>query len=196
MFNLNFKPQSCREALGAEAADGLYEVPPLSFNPLSLRSLFLLGATHANSQFLGGYCLSERIVLSGAVIDLKEEKPFLVEVWCEGKKQRIEVSEPPDIGGLADRWSPLDLLSASLGACEVATAVTVARKIGVELGGLKVDVRAEWHLPGGGLRRVTVKVSGYKDRDSIEKVWKHVERICPVLQVLKKAGVEIVTVFE
>lgn len=140
--------------------------------------------------------MSERIVLGKATIDLKEEKPFLVEAWCEGKEQRIEVSEPPDIGGLADRWTPLDLLSASLGACEAATAVAIARKIGVELGNLRIDVEAEWQLPGEGLRKITVKVSGYKDRGSIERVWKHVERICPVLQVLKKAGVQIVTVFE
>jgi len=138
----------------------------------------------------------ERVIFGRASVSVREEKPLLLEVWCEGKKQRIEVSEPPDIGGLADRWTPLDLLSASLAACEAATAVIIARKLGVELGDIRVDVEGEWQLPGASLRRVTVRVLGYKDRGSVEDVWRYVERICPILQLLKKAGVEVVTVFE
>lgn len=140
--------------------------------------------------------MSEYVILGKATVNVKEEKPLLVEAWCEGKKQRIEISEPPDVGGLADRWTPLDLLSASLAACEAVTATIIARKLGIEIDGLKVDVEAEWQLPGAGLRKITVRVSGYKDRSGIEKIWKRVEKICPVLQVLRKAGVEVVTVFE
>jgi len=186
-----------RRAIGAETVDEPCGALLPSHKLVKFDNLTLLKGACFSRAFsvacLGG---REHVILSRATVNVKEEKPLLIEAWYEGKRQRIEISEPPDMGGLADRWTPLELLSISLAACELITAMIIARKLGVELGSLRVDVEAEWQLSGAGLRKAIVRVSGYKDRGSVEDVWKHVERICPVLQLLKKAGVEVITVFE
>lgn len=109
------------------------------------------------------------------------------------RKHRITVDEPKGIGGTDEGPSPVELLLASLTACQAITYRVWAMKLGIALDTVAVeadgDLDLRGFLGGGGdgipagftALRLRVSLSGPDSPERYRELAGAVDRHCPVL---------------
>jgi len=109
------------------------------------------------------------------------------------RKHRITVDEPKGIGGTDEGPSPVELLLASLTACQAITYRVWAMKLGIALDTVAVeadgDLDLRGFLGGGGdgipagftALRLRVSLSGPDSPERYRELADAVDRHCPVL---------------
>ena len=96
----------------------------------------------------------------------------------------IVVDEPREHGGTDTGPQPTDLLLASVGSCIALSMAFAARKRGVELDGLDVEVVGTYR----GLRfdRIVASISSDTAREVLEELLPEAERVCYVSNTLRQ----------
>ncbi|PKL86908.1 MAG: osmotically inducible protein OsmC [Ignavibacteriae bacterium HGW-Ignavibacteriae-1] len=100
--------------------------------------------------------------------------------------QSFLTDAPLDNQGKAEYISPTDLLAASIGSC-IATIMGIkARDLGVDLGGLKIDVTKEMvHDPHRRVGKLTLEIQYPRRFDpKTQEILNNVVKICPVTRSL------------
>ncbi len=109
------------------------------------------------------------------------------------RKHRITVDEPKGIGGTDEGPSPVELLLASLTACQAITYRVWAMRLGIALDTVAVeadgDMDLRGFLGGGGdgipagfsALRLRVRLDGPDSPDRYRELADAVDRHCPVL---------------
>ncbi len=110
----------------------------------------------------------------------------------EGKSRgmRVMFDEPEELGGTNEGMNPVEMLLNSLGACQVITAKTYARKFGVDLKDMWVDIEGDLDIDGfmgvpgvkAGLTDIRFKMNFVTDapEESVHMLAREVEKHCPV----------------
>lgn len=111
-------------------------------------------------------------------------------------KYRVEVDEPPALGGSDAAANPVEYYLASLLSCQVVTYRVWADKLGVTVD--DITARAEGDLDirgffgfdedvraGFGEVRVVVKITGPESRERYEELQRTVDAHCPVLDLTR-----------
>ncbi|MEW5788443.1 MAG: OsmC family protein [Pseudomonadota bacterium] len=110
----------------------------------------------------------------------------------------IIVDEPPELGGKDAGANPVELLLVALGACQEIMYSAYASVMGVQLDGVKVNLRGYLDLRGlfgldpaipAGYQKVIfeTEVSSTADEATLRKLVQTVESHCPVLDTLVRA---------
>lgn len=96
----------------------------------------------------------------------------------EARGHCVEVDEPPEAGGADEGFMPTELLFGGLASCFALALGHTARKRGVDLPALKVEVTAE--RPGRELRydRVVVTASARAPQDTLADLVDKAARLC------------------
>ncbi len=109
---------------------------------------------------------------------------------------RIEVDEPPSLGGTGDAPNPVEYYLASLLSCQIVTYRFFADRLGLTLDAISasaegdLDVRGFFALddevrPGFTAVRVQVRVTGPDDPADYRRLQEVVDRHCPVLDLTR-----------
>lgn len=111
-------------------------------------------------------------------------------------RYRVEVDEPPALGGSDAAANPVEYYLASLLSCQVVTYRVWADKLGVTVD--DITARAEGDLDvrgffgfdedvraGFGEVRVVVKITGPESRERYEELQRAVDAHCPVLDLTR-----------
>jgi len=109
---------------------------------------------------------------------------------------RLDVDEPPLIGGTDTGPTPVELVLAALGTCQEIVYATYARVLGVPLDGLSVSAEGRLDLRGffgvadvpAGFQNVsfTVDISSPAPAEDVARLVETVNAHCPVLDILKQ----------
>lgn len=105
------------------------------------------------------------------------------------------IDEPAALGGDDAGANPVEHLLAALGACQVISYQVWAAQLGVAVDRITVDVTGDLDLrgffgldaavrPGFTSVRVDAHLSGPEPEERYRELTRHVERHCPVLDVL------------
>ncbi len=109
------------------------------------------------------------------------------------RNHRITVDEPKGIGGSDEGPSPVELLLATLTACQAITYRVWAMKLGIRLDGVSVETEGDMDLRGflggGGdgipagftALRLRVRLDGPESPERYRQLADAVDRHCPVL---------------
>ncbi|PTQ55876.1 MAG: OsmC family protein [Candidatus Carbobacillus altaicus] len=112
------------------------------------------------------------------------------------RDKQIIIDEPSDLGGTDQGPNPVELILAALGGCLNVLVSMHAKKHGVELNGVKIEVEGDLD-PDGFLEKVPGVRPGFQEiryrvtidspspADQIQSLLEHVERICPVKDTLR-----------
>ena len=92
----------------------------------------------------------------------------------------------PEHGGGADGFRPHDLLEAALGSCINITLRMYAKRLGVELKGVKVEVNLKQDDPETSLFEYKIELDGDLSDEQRAKLLR-AARSCPVHKTLTKA---------
>lgn len=110
---------------------------------------------------------------------------YLGEKHCElthgPSGSKIETDAPRDNQGRGERFSPTDLMGASLASCILTTMAIVAERDGIDLRGAKARVTKEMHANPRRVARLPVEVTmpkGLSEQD--RKRLEAVAESCPV----------------
>jgi putative redox protein len=95
----------------------------------------------------------------------------------------IVVDEPERFGGTDTGPQPTDLLLASISSCIALSIAFVARKRGVELLGLEVNIVGSY--TGLRFERIVVSITSGTPRDVLESLMPEAERVCYVSNTLR-----------
>lgn len=109
---------------------------------------------------------------------------------------RVEVDEPPALGGADTAANPVEYYLASLLSCQVVTWRVWAEKLGIAVEEIRaaaegdVDVRGFFGFddavrPGFGEVRVTVEITGPESRERYLELQEAVDAHCPVLDLTR-----------
>jgi uncharacterized OsmC-like protein len=109
---------------------------------------------------------------------------------------RLEVDEPPVIGGSDTGPTPVELVLAALGTCQEIVYATYARVLGIPLDGLEVTAEGRLDLRGffgvadvpAGFQDVTftVDITSPAPAHDVARLIETVNAHCPVLDILKQ----------
>jgi uncharacterized OsmC-like protein len=109
---------------------------------------------------------------------------------------RLDVDEPPLIGGTDTGPTPVELVLAALGTCQEIVYATYARVLGVPLDGLSVSAEGRLDLRGffgvadvpAGFQNVTftVDIASPAPAEDVARLVETVNAHCPVLDILKQ----------
>jgi uncharacterized OsmC-like protein len=111
-------------------------------------------------------------------------------------KYRVEVDEPPTLGGQGVAPNPVEYHLASLLSCQIVTCRFWAEKLGIAVEDITaraegdLDVRGFFGLddsvrPGFGELRVVVTVTGPESPERYRELYDAVEAHCPVLDMTR-----------
>lgn len=120
-------------------------------------------------------------------------------VWKDGKigeshssgNLPIEMSTPPDFGGPRNRWSPEQLLTSSVAACIMTTALFFFEKGGVELHSYMSNATGTMEKTSQGLSitkmqiDVTVTSQSAEQEALVRRAMKSAKKNCPISNALK-----------
>lgn len=109
---------------------------------------------------------------------------------------RLDVDEPPLIGGTDTGPTPVELVLAALGTCQEIVYATYARVLGIPLNGVAVSAEGRLDLRGffgvadvpAGFHSVnfTVDVDSPAPPEDVARLVEAVNAHCPVLDILKQ----------
>ena len=111
------------------------------------------------------------------------------------RNHRITVDEPEALGGTDKGPNPVELVLAALGTCQEIAYRTHAAALGVPLDSVRVELEGDLDLRGffavdesirPGYRgiRGTVHLRSSADPASLERLRRHVDAHCPVLDII------------
>lgn len=98
----------------------------------------------------------------------------------------LRVATPPEFGGPADAWSPLELLVASIGSCYMSTFLTLAGKRNISVRTFEVDAKGNVDSTPEGLRfqSIDVAINATADDEIMVKkalaTRETIHKLCPV----------------
>lgn len=111
-------------------------------------------------------------------------------------KYRVEVDEPPALGGENKAPNPVEYYLASLVSCQIVTLRFWAEKLGIEVG--EISARAEGDMdvrgffgfddtvrPGFGEVRVVVTITGPETPERYRELQEAADAHCPVLDLTR-----------
>jgi uncharacterized OsmC-like protein len=115
---------------------------------------------------------------------------------------KIEVDEPTEDGGSNTGPNPMQYFTAALAACENEQAQVIAEEMGLELGGITIDLEVDLDLAGfmgmeqhsnGSYKavRLSVKVAGNIAESQLKVLSEKVDARCPILALLRTSGCAI-----
>jgi uncharacterized OsmC-like protein len=104
----------------------------------------------------------------------------------------IVVDEPVEHGGTDTGPQPTDLLLASVGSCMALSIAFVARKRGIELRGLEVEVVGTYR--GLEFERIVASIRSETAREVLEQLIPQAERVCYVSNTLRHSPELVVEV--
>jgi uncharacterized OsmC-like protein len=109
---------------------------------------------------------------------------------------RLDVDEPPLIGGTDAGPTPVELVLAALGTCQEIVYATYARVLGIPLDGVAVSAEGRLDLRGffgvadvpAGFQDVafTVDIASPAPAEEVARLVEAVNAHCPVLDILKQ----------
>lgn len=110
----------------------------------------------------------------------------------------IIVDEPPELGGADVAANPVELLLVALGACQEIMYSAYASVMGVQLDGVKVNLRGYLDLRGlfgmdaavpPGYQKIVfeTELESQADTETLMKLVQTVESHCPVMDTLVRA---------
>lgn len=110
---------------------------------------------------------------------------------------RLDIDEPPALGGRDRGPDPVELILAALGACQEITYRLYADTLGIPIDNVSVSVSGRLDLRGffavdesvrPGFKDVTatVRIDSPAPADEIERLRASVDRHCPVLDILRR----------
>lgn len=116
------------------------------------------------------------------------------------------LDEPEKVGGHDLGPNPLQALLGALIGCETITAVAVAKEMDIDLHNLSFSVNGEYDTRGlkgdpnvrTYFENVKIKVA-FQSNESLERIntlQLETERRCPIYNLLKSAGVKLVSHWE
>jgi uncharacterized OsmC-like protein len=117
---------------------------------------------------------------------------FAVDVHVGDRRVPVDMPEPFGGGGSAP--TPGEIALAALGSCQAITYRLWSEKLGITIGSLTVDVRADIDVralvgvsdavrPGFGKVEVDVVISGPETPERYEELRQAVDAHCPILDV-------------
>lgn len=128
-------------------------------------------------------------------------------VWQGGLHTRVDarqfaldVDEPPTIGGADAGANPIEYVLASLNGCITVVIQTVAKELGIRVGGIETKAAGTLDLRGflgtadvsPHFQELTLSVTltTTAGEQEISELRAQVTRRCPLLNLIKDAGVE------
>ncbi|KEQ23638.1 OsmC family protein [Paenibacillus tyrfis] len=113
-----------------------------------------------------------------------------VKVKASSRQFELTIDEPKSLGGTDTGMNPVEVLLASLGACQSIVARVYAPKFGVKLDDFQVDVEGDLDLdgffnrsevrPGYSEIRYTFRIKTDSPKDKVEEFIRFIESKCPV----------------
>jgi uncharacterized OsmC-like protein len=113
-----------------------------------------------------------------------------VQVKTTARQFELIIDEPPSLGGKDTGMNPVEVLLASLGACQSIVARVYAPKFGVKLNDFRVEVEGDIDLdgffdrapvrPGYSDIRYTFYIKTDSPREKVEEFVRFLESKCPV----------------
>ncbi|GGH09375.1 OsmC family protein [Paenibacillus segetis] len=113
-----------------------------------------------------------------------------VQVKTTSRHFELTIDEPKSLGGTDTGMNPVEVLLASLGACQSIVARVYAPKFGVKLDDFQVDVEGDLDLdgffnrsevrPGYSDIRYTFRIKTDSPREKVEEFVHFLESKCPV----------------
>lgn len=113
-----------------------------------------------------------------------------VQVKTSSRHFELTIDEPKSLGGTDTGMNPVEVLLASLGACQSIVARVYAPKFGVKLDDFQVDVEGDLDLdgffnksdvrPGYSDIRYTFRIKTDSPKDKVEEFVQFLESKCPV----------------
>ncbi|WP_068774927.1 OsmC family protein [Paenibacillus sp. FJAT-26967] len=120
-----------------------------------------------------------------------------VQVKTRSRNFEITIDEPASLGGTDTGMNPVEVLLASLGACQSIVARVYAPKFEVKLDDFQVDVEGDLDLdgffdrsevrPGYSDIRYTFRIKTDSPREKVEKFVQFLESKCPVGDTIANA---------
>ncbi|MBT9282914.1 MAG: OsmC family protein [Hydrogenibacillus schlegelii] len=112
------------------------------------------------------------------------------------RDKQIVIDEPPALGGTDQGPNPVELVLAALGGCISVLVSLLAKRHGVELREVTIDVEGDLDPDGflekaPGVRpgfqeiRYRIAIDSPSAADRVRALIEHVERICPVKDTLR-----------
>lgn len=113
-----------------------------------------------------------------------------VKVKATSRNFELTIDEPKSLGGTDTGMNPVEVLLASLGACQSIVARVYAPKFGIKLEDFSVEVEGDLDLdgffnksevrPGYSDIRYTFRIKTDAPEDKVEEFIRFVESKCPV----------------
>lgn len=113
-----------------------------------------------------------------------------VQVKTTSRHFELTIDEPKSLGGTDTGMNPVEVLLASLGACQSIVARVYAPKFGVKLDDFQVDVEGDLDLdgffnrsevrPGYSDIRYTFRIKTGSPKEKVEEFVRFLESKCPV----------------
>jgi len=113
-----------------------------------------------------------------------------VKVKTSSRQFELIIDEPKSLGGTDTGMNPVEVLLASLGACQSIVARVYAPKFGVKLDDFQVDVEGDLDLdgffnrstvrPGYSDIRYTFRIKTDSPKEKVEEFVQFLESKCPV----------------
>ncbi len=120
-----------------------------------------------------------------------------VKVIAKARQFELTIDEPKSLGGTDTGMNPVEVLLASLGACQSIVARVYAPKFGVDLQDFQVDVEGDIDLdgffdrssvrPGYSDIRYVFRIKTDSPQDKVEEFAAFLESKCPVGDTLANA---------
>ncbi|HMV17257.1 MAG TPA: OsmC family protein [Zoogloea sp.] len=109
-------------------------------------------------------------------------------------RHRLTVDEPPDVGGEDAGPNPHDLYDAALGACKALTLVWYARRKGIPLDAVEIEVERDASHERDGHYRLSTRLTLGGPLDEAQRAQLlAVAARCPVHKLMTQVSTEIET---
>ncbi len=102
------------------------------------------------------------------------------------EKPPLDMSAPEEFGGRKDRWSPEDLLVASVESCLLLTTLYFVEKMKIDLKGYQSEGVGRMEQTENGFRfqgidvRIRAEVATGEDAEKMKKAVEKADKYCPV----------------
>ncbi|HHX30966.1 MAG TPA: OsmC family protein [Bacteroidales bacterium] len=129
--------------------------------------------------------------MANAIFQAKTTLVDGLTVQCTARQFTITLDEPPDLGGKDQGMNPVECLLTALGACKCIVARAFAKKQGIRLKSVRIELDGVLDPDGFlglnkdakiGFSKITTKyfISADNTKEEVEQYIHFVERNCPV----------------